>query len=125
MLCQIPDVTPGVLSLFVSGHISAEDYRQRLQPLMRQYQQQYGRIDLYIEADVLLEGWDKSTLSGAGEVQFAPFDTLVMLGGPDWVSNALQLFGPLIQGQVAWYPLNLKEDALHFLAQRQDSLQVQ
>ncbi|QDF68282.1 STAS/SEC14 domain-containing protein [Shewanella sp. SNU WT4] len=120
MLCQIPDVSPGVLSLFVSGRISAADYRERLQPLMVSYQAQHGRIDLYIEADVLLEGWDKSTLFGAGQVQFAPFDTLVMLGGPDWVGNALQLFGPLIQGQVAWFPLHLKADALDFLAHRQE-----
>lgn len=118
MLCQIPDITTGVISLFVSGRISSQDYSDCLQPLLEKYKQNWGKICLYLEADVLLEGWEAASLSGAGEVQLPPFDALVFVGGPDWVGNSVQLLGPFIAGEVAWFPLEQKLKAQTWISQR-------
>lgn len=118
MLCQIKDTAKGVISLFVSGRLSAKDYRTQLLPVIRSYQKDWGQICLYIEADVLLEGWDDQSLAGSGEVQFPTFDALVFVGGPDWVGNAVRLMGPFMQGEVAWFPLSNKQDAINWIAKR-------
>lgn len=76
MLCQIPDIAKGVISLFASGRITAEDYRTYLRPAIKSYRQEWGQVCLYIEADVLLEGWEMASLSGAGEVQLPPLRCL-------------------------------------------------
>ncbi|BDM63068.1 DUF3478 domain-containing protein [Shewanella sp. NFH-SH190041] len=118
MLCQIPDITPGVISLFVSGRISALDYSECLQPLLRRYRDEFGRVKIYIEADVLLEGWETILLPDAGEVQLPQADALVFVGGPDWVGNAVQLLGPFVRGDIAWYPLEHKAQAQEWLVRR-------
>ncbi|QIR15746.1 STAS/SEC14 domain-containing protein [Shewanella aestuarii] len=115
MLCQISDITKGVISLFVSGRISAEDYRIRLQPAIESYRKDWGKVCLYIEADVLLEGWEFGSLAGSGEVQFPQFDALVFVGGPDWVGNSVRLLGPFMQGEIAWFPLLEKHDAISWI----------
>ena len=76
MLCQISDIAKGVISLFASGRITAEDYCAYLRPAIKSYRQEWGQVCLYIEADVLLEGWEMAFLSGVGEVQLPPFDAL-------------------------------------------------
>ncbi|MCT8987860.1 SpoIIAA family protein [Shewanella phaeophyticola] len=118
MLCQIPDISKGVISLFVSGRLSAPDYRTRLQPAIRAYRKDWDQVCLYIEADVLLEGWDFGSLTGSGEVQLPEFDALVFVGGSDWVGNAVRLMGPFMQGEVAWFPLSQKQDAIAWIAKR-------
>lgn len=118
MLCQIPDIAKGVISLFVSGRISSQDYCQCLQPLLTTYKNDWGQVCLYLEADVLLEGWEALSLSGAGEIQLPHFDSLVFVGGPDWVGNAVQLLGPFISGKVAWFPLEQKQEAVNWISCR-------
>ncbi|AZG34731.1 MULTISPECIES: SpoIIAA family protein [Shewanella] len=118
MLCQIPDITKGVISLFVSGRLSAQDYRSRLQPAIKSYRKDWDQVCLYIEADVLLEGWEFASLTGSGEVQLPAFDALVFVGGPDWVGNAVRLMGPFMQGEVAWFPLERKQDAVTWITKR-------
>ncbi|BCV65071.1 STAS/SEC14 domain-containing protein [Shewanella carassii] len=118
MLCQIPDIAKGVISLFASGRITAEDYRTYLRPAINSYRQEWGQVCLYIEADVLLEGWEMASLSGAGEVQLPPFDALVFVGGPDWVGNAVRLLGPFVSAELAWYPLEHKDEAIRWIAKR-------
>lgn len=116
MLCKIPDITDGVISLFASGRLSTADYQLKLKPLIDDYRKQTGKVYLYIEADVLLEGWDSQSLSGSGEVQLPPFDRLVLVGGPDWFGNAVKLLGPFMQAEVAWYPLEDKQEAANWIA---------
>ncbi|QDE32698.1 MULTISPECIES: STAS/SEC14 domain-containing protein [Shewanella] len=118
MLCQIPDITKGVISLFVSGRLSAHDYRTHLQPAIKSYRKDWDQVCLYIEADVLLEGWEFGSLTGSGEVQLPEFDALVFVGGPDWVGNAVRLMGPFMQGEVAWFSLEHKQDAVAWIAKR-------
>jgi hypothetical protein len=118
MLCQISDIAKGVISLFVSGRLSAKDYRSCLQPAIRNYRKDWGQVCLYIEADVLLEGWEFGSLTGSGEVQLPEFDALVFVGGPDWVGNSVRLMGPFMQGEVAWFPLAQKQDAINWISKR-------
>jgi len=118
MLCQIPDIAKGVISLFASGRLSAQDYRTRLQPAIKSYRENWGQVCLYIEADVLLEGWEQLSLSGPGEVQLPSFDALVFVGGPDWVGNAVRLLGPFVSGEVAWFPLEQKARAVEWIIKR-------
>lgn len=116
MLCKIPDVAEGVISLFASGRLSTSDYQQHLKPLIETYREQSGKVCLYIEADVLLEGWESQSLKGSGEVQLPNFDGLVLVGGPDWFGDAVRLMGPFMQGEVAWYPLEEKALARDWIA---------
>lgn len=95
MLCQIPDITPGVISLFVSGRISALDYSECLQPLLRRYRDEFGRVKIYIEADVLLEGWETILLPDAGEVQLPQADALVFVGGQIGLAMQCNYWGRL------------------------------
>ncbi|MDB2387241.1 STAS/SEC14 domain-containing protein [Shewanella sp.] len=118
MLCKIPDITDGVISLFASGRLSTENYKLILQPMLKQYQNSTGKVCLYIEADVLLEGWDSQSLTGSGEVQLPNFEALVLVGGPDWFGNAVKLLGPFMQGEVAWFPLTQKQNAIRWIAER-------
>ncbi len=118
MLCKIPDIADGVISLFASGRLSTADYQLQLKPLIDDYREQCGKVCLYIEADVLLEGWDSQSLSGSGEVQLPKFDGLVLVGGPDWFGNAVKLLGPFMQAEVAWYPLEEKQLAVDWIAAR-------
>ena len=118
MLCKIPNITEGVISLFASGRLSTEDYAQILQPMIDKYQDSTGKVCLYIEADVLLEGWQQQSLAGSGEVQLPNFEALVLVGGPDWFGNAVKLLGPFMQGEVAWFPLELKQAAIDWIAAR-------
>ncbi|GIU03474.1 DUF3478 domain-containing protein [Shewanella sp. c952] len=118
MLCKIPDITKGVISLFASGRLSTEDYGQILQPMIEKYQGNTGKVCLYVEADVLLEGWDHQSLAGSGEVQLPNFEALVLVGGPDWFGNAVRLLGPFMQGEVAWFPLEQKQEAIDWIAGR-------
>ncbi|GGI92680.1 STAS/SEC14 domain-containing protein [Shewanella gelidii] len=118
MLCQIPNIAKGVISLFVSGRLSAADYRVCLQPMIESYRQEWQQVCLYIEADVLLEGWEHASLTGSGEVQLPHFDALVFVGGPDWVGNSVRLLGPFMQGEVAWFPLEQKQLAREWIQER-------
>jgi hypothetical protein len=118
MLCQIPEISKGVISLFVSGRLTALDYRTKLQPAIKSARDNWGQVCLYIEADVLLEGWETKSLSGIGEVQLPPFDALVLVGGPDWVGNAVRLLGPFVAGEIAWYPQERKTDAIQWILKR-------
>ncbi|MCL2918572.1 STAS/SEC14 domain-containing protein [Shewanella litorisediminis] len=118
MLCQIPEIAKGVISLFASGRITAQDYRTHLQPAIKRYREDWGQVCLYIEADVLLEGWEQASLSGAGEVQLPAFDALVFVGGPDWVGNAIRLLGPFVAGEIAWFPLQDKAKAIAWIQKR-------
>ncbi|ABZ75173.1 conserved hypothetical protein [Shewanella halifaxensis HAW-EB4] len=120
MLCKIPDIAKGVISLFASGRLSTEDYGQIMQPLIESYRDSSGKICIYVEADVLLEGWQQQSLAGSGEVQLPNFDALVLVGGPDWFGNAVRLMGPFMQGEVAWYPLEQKALAVEWIAARTD-----
>ncbi|QYJ86656.1 STAS/SEC14 domain-containing protein [Shewanella mesophila] len=115
MLCQIADITNGVISLFASGRLSTKDYCQQIVPIIKEYQHESGKICIYIEADVLLEGWESQSLSGVGEIQLPTFDALVLVGGPDWFGNAVRLMGPFMQGEVAWYPLQDKPQAIEWI----------
>ncbi|WP_394201569.1 STAS/SEC14 domain-containing protein [Shewanella waksmanii] len=116
MLCQIADITKGVLSLFASGRLSTDDYGKQIVPIMEQYRLTHGKVCLYIEADVLLEGWQSDSLSGVGEVQLPPCDALVLVGGPDWFGNAVRLMGPFMQAEVAWYSLDDKQLAIDWIS---------
>ncbi|MGZ9897215.1 SpoIIAA family protein [Shewanella gaetbuli] len=118
MLCQIPEIQPGVISLFVSGRLSTADYQTCLQPAICRSRENWQQVCLYIEADVLLEGWEFGSLTGSGEVQLPQFDALVFVGGPDWVGNAVRLMGPFMQGEVAWFPLSQKQDAIAWVSER-------
>ena len=118
MLCKIPDITEGVISLFASGRLSTEDYGLIMQPLIERYRDTSGKICIYAEADVLLEGWQQQSLAGSGEVQLPNFDALVLVGGPDWFGNAVRLMGPFMQGEVAWFPLEQKQLAIEWIAAR-------
>ncbi|MCG9728386.1 STAS/SEC14 domain-containing protein [Shewanella sp. Isolate13] len=118
MLCKIPDIAKGVISLFASGRLSTEDYGQIMQPLIESYRDTTGKTCIYVEADVLLEGWQHESLAGSGEVQLPNFDALVLVGGPDWFGNAVRLMGPFMQGEVAWYPLEQKALAVEWIAVR-------
>ncbi|WOT05541.1 SpoIIAA family protein [Shewanella youngdeokensis] len=118
MLCKIPDIADGVISLFASGRLSTEDYGQIMQPMIENYHGKTGKVCLYVEADVLLEGWDHQSLTGSGEVQLPQFDALVLVGGPDWFGNAVRLLGPFMQGEVAWFPLGQKLNAVDWVATR-------
>ncbi|GIU44504.1 STAS/SEC14 domain-containing protein [Shewanella sp. 10N.261.52.F9] len=118
MLCKIPDITADVISLFASGRLSTEDYGQIMQPLIERCRDDNAKICIYVEADVLLEGWQQESLAGSGEVQLPNFDALVLVGGPDWFGNAVRLMGPFMQGEVAWYPLEQKESAIEWIAAR-------
>ncbi|WP_394129484.1 STAS/SEC14 domain-containing protein [Shewanella maritima] len=118
MLSQIPDIATGVVSLFVSGRLSANDYRDTLLPQIEQYRETYGRVCLYIEADVLLEGWDIASLTGTEQVTFPEFDALAFVGGPDWVGNAVNLLSPFMQGEIAWFALENKQDAIAWIAKK-------
>ncbi len=115
MLCQIADITDGVISLFASGRLSTRDYCQQIVPIIEQYQTQSGKTCIYIEADVLLEGWESQSLAGVGEIKLPPFDALVLVGGPDWFGNAVRLMGPFMQGEVAWFPLEEKSCAIEWI----------
>ncbi len=115
MLCQIADITDGVISLFASGRLSTKDYCQQIAPIIEQYQTQSGKTCIYIEADVLLEGWESNSLVGVGEIKLPCFDALVLVGGPDWFGNAVRLMGPFMQGEVAWYPLEEKGSAIEWI----------
>lgn len=112
MLCQIPDIAKGVISLFASGRLSSTDYRTRLQPAIKSYRKDWGQVCLYIEADVLLEGWEFESLTGSGEVQLPNFEALVFVGGPDWVGNAVRLLGPLCRAKWLGFHSNRKPKRL-------------
>ncbi|GIU06389.1 MULTISPECIES: STAS/SEC14 domain-containing protein [unclassified Shewanella] len=120
MLCKIPDIAKGVISLFASGRLSTEDYREIMQPQIESYRKSTGKTCIYVEADVLLEGWQQQSLAGSGQVQLPNFDALVLVGGPDWFGNAVRLMGPFMQGEVAWYPLEQKLLAIEWIAKRTD-----
>ncbi|MCF1428316.1 MAG: STAS/SEC14 domain-containing protein [Shewanella sp.] len=120
MLCQIPDITKGVISLFVSGRISTQDYIHCLLPLMSQARKERGRVCLYIEADVLLEGWEDLSVSGGTLQPLPELDALVFVGGPDWVGNAVHLLGPFLRGDIAWFPLEQKQAARDWISHRSD-----
>ena len=118
MLCKIPDIAEGVISLFASGRLSSSDYQQKLKPLIELYRGEAGKVFLYVEADVLLEGWDANSLAGSGEVQLEKFEALVLVGGPDWFGNAVRLMGPFMQSDVAWFPLEEKSQAITWITAR-------
>ncbi|WP_064792378.1 STAS/SEC14 domain-containing protein [Shewanella woodyi] len=118
MLCKIPDIAEGVISLFASGRLSSSDYQEKLKPLIEQSRGETGKVFLYVEADVLLEGWDANSLTGSGEVRLDNFDALVLVGGPDWFGNAVRLMGPFMQSEVAWYPLEAKVEAIAWMTER-------
>lgn len=118
MLCQIPAIAKGVISLLASGRISSADFRSQLLPQIVSMNAQGNKICLYIEADVLLEGWDQQSLSGVDEVRMPVMDALVFVGGPDWVGYAVRLLGPMMQAEVAWFPLEQKAEAISWITAR-------
>ncbi|BCV35574.1 hypothetical protein TUM17377_09020 [Shewanella chilikensis] len=43
---------------------------------------------------------------------------LVFVGGPDWVGNAVRLLGPFVSAELAWYPLEHRDEAIRRIAKR-------
>lgn len=116
MLQLLPETQGNLVAVRVSEKLTQADldnYRKLLTPIM----QQFGTARLYFEM-IDFNGWELSSF--VGNVLFdlthgGQFGNVAMVGEKKWQDWAAQLVDPIKKGEVRYFDIVQREDALQWL----------
>jgi hypothetical protein len=112
---QLIDTMPdGVVAVRAVGRVSAQDYQTVLTPAIERATSGGRKARLYLELGTGFEGYDASAIvadARMGVGHLASFERIAVVTDTDWVRHAVQLFGPLIPGEVRVFPVSGASDA--------------
>ena len=117
MLKQIEDLPAGVIGVEASGEVTADDYRNVLEPMI-QSAHAAGKIRflyVYGEDVGMTPGatWQDAKL-GLGH--FTSFERMAVVTDKDWVENSIKAFGWIMPGEVKVFDDDDRDEAIAWLA---------
>jgi hypothetical protein len=92
-----------VIALKAVGRVSADDYRNVLNPAVERATATGRKARLLLDLGDGFEGYDVSAMfadAGLGAGHLGSFERMAVVTDTDWVGRAVHLFGPLIPGEV-------------------------
>jgi SpoIIAA-like len=121
MVERIEGLPAGVVGLRASGKLTRDDYRNVLEPALKQAIDSGEARVLFVlpDFDGLEPGaWIDDVKTGLG-VEFAhrgAWKRLAVVTGVDWVGKAMQLFAWAMPGELAVYGMDELEEATSWVA---------
>jgi hypothetical protein len=110
----------GTVALRAVGRITAEDYREVLEPAIEAATGGGRKARLLLELGPEFEGYDPSAMMADARVgmeDFRSFDRIGVVTDNEWIRHAVRLFGPLIPGIVRDFPVAHAEAARAWIAE--------
>ena len=121
MIETIDDMPAGTIGFRASGEVTREDYRQVLEPALRDAVESGDVRMLYVvEADVEMDGGalleDAKTDLGLGLRHISAWKRTAVVTDLDWVRRAVRLFAWMAPGEVDVWGLDGLAEARAWLA---------
>ena len=117
MLKKIEGLPAGVIGVEASGEVTADDYRDVLEPMI-QSAHAAGKIRfLYIygeDVGITAGGAWHDTKMGMGH--FTSFERIAVVTDKDWIENSIKAFGWIMPGEVKVFDDDEKDEAITWLA---------
>jgi hypothetical protein len=109
-----------VVALRAVGRVTAEDYREVLEPAIAGATEGGRRARMLLEFGPAFEGYDASAMMADARVgmdDFRSFERIGVVTDNEWIRHAVRLFGPLIPGTVRDFPVADAEAARAWIAE--------
>jgi hypothetical protein len=122
MIERVDALPDNVDGLRFSGHVSREEYKQVVLPLLHECLARGGGIRLLIVIDAGFDRFEAGALwedlkFGLGPgLELSRWERIALVSDADWAHHAITLFGWLVPGDVKVYPLAEQDDAVTWLA---------
>jgi len=121
MIERIDDVPPGVIGLRASGKLTKDDYRNGLEPALKEATDSGEARVLFVlpDFDGLEPGaWIEDVKTGL-EVETrnrSAWKKLALVSGVDWVSKAMGLFAWAMPGELKVFEMDELDEAKSWVA---------
>jgi len=113
MLTEIADLPDGVIGLEASGTITADDYRQVVEPLIAGAKQSGSKLRLvyvYGEVDITAgAAWEDAK---TGISNWTAFDRIAIVTDEDWIAHSIKALGWIIPGEVKVFDDDDRDEAI-------------
>jgi hypothetical protein len=123
MIDELDDLPRGVLGFRFSGHVTRDEYRQRLLPPLKACLDRGQKVRLLVVIDDDFDQFEAGALwedlkfgLGSGLGHLSAWERMALVSDADWVRHAITLFGWLVPGDVRVFPLAALDDATAWLA---------
>jgi hypothetical protein len=103
MLEPIEGLPDGVVGLRAVGRVTGDDYTTVLVPAVDKATVGGRKARLLLDLGDAFEGYDPTAVAadaGVGIEHFRSFERVAVVTDTDWIRRAIDLFGPLIPGDV-------------------------
>lgn len=123
MIERIEEMPPGVLGLRASGKLSREDYREILEPALREAVEGGGIRLVFVltDFDGLEHGaWieDMKTGLNAWVREHSSWRRFALVTDVEWVARAMRLFAWMAPGEVRTYGSAELDEATRWVAEK-------
>ena len=123
MIEPLSDLPDGVIGFRFSGHVSKDEYRSVLLPLLEEHIDSGDKIRLAVLIDNDFDRFEAGALwedmkfgFGSGLTHLSSWERMALVSDADWVHHAIALFGWLVPGEVKVFPLAQLNAAKQWLA---------
>jgi hypothetical protein len=122
MIEPLEGMAPGTIGFRVTGHLSADDYREVLLPPLRAAAEA-GDVRMVFAVGPDFERFEAGALAvdtkagitlGIGHPH--AWKRIALVTDVDWIGNVLHMFAWLVPGEVKLYPLEGLDDAKDWVA---------
>lgn len=125
MIERIADMPPGTVGFRASGAVSADDYRDVLEPdLQRAAEAGEIRLIYVIEGDLDMTmgamAQDAKTGLGLAVGHHSAWKRMAVVTDVEWVDRAMRMFAWMVPGEFRTYPTSQLEDAKHWVSETAD-----
>jgi hypothetical protein len=103
MMRVLPESEGNILGVQASGKMTEADYNETWIPKLKEIVQTHGSVRALLYMDETFDGWGLAALwedAKFGLKQADDFEKIAVVGGPDWVRNAVKLFGGFMKGDI-------------------------
>ena len=118
MLIEIPNLPAGVIGYEVSGKITAEDYRDILEPAVHEQAEAGGiRLVIVVPSFAGFSGptaiWEDTKM---GVKNWTAWKRAAFVTDVEWMAHAMRWFGWMSPGEVKQFPLAERDAAIAWAA---------
>ena len=118
MIERIPDLPNHVVGLVAHGKITAEDYRDVLEPALKSEYADGRKPQVLFVLDEDFTGFSGGALwedfrFGIGHL--TGWDRIALVGDVDWITHATNLFKGLVPGRLRVFPLAERDAAQQWI----------
>lgn len=116
MLKKIADLPDGVIGVEASGTITADDYREVVQPLVSEAKTSGKMRLLYVYGEVDITAGGAWQDAKTGISNWTSFDKIAIVTDEDWIEHSIKAFGWIMPGEVKVFDDDDRDDAVRWLA---------